>query len=423
MKKEADIGYTVEIFFNGLNLHGTIINEEEGNIFLKLKSGYDVVIPKNKIKKLKILQRGEKKEAEIENKIGDKNFDIKILTTGGTIDSKIDYVTGGVSPGLSASDYIKLAPEIMNYGKISIEKIMSILSENIQVKDWIKIAKKVNEAISAGGKGVVVTMGTDTMHYTASMLSFMLNPLSVPLIFTGAQRSSDRGSSDASINLLTSVIAASKVSAGESMICMHATMNDSYNFLLRGNRTRKMHTERRDAFRPINSRPIAKVFPNGNIEMISQPIKPGEKTHLDTKVDENVKMILTYPGFNADDLDFYLKENVSGIVIQGTGFGNIPMGNKSVYNSIVKAHEKEIPIVITSQTIYGRTNRFVYSTLREISKFENIIYVEDMLPETAFTKLMFVLGHTHKIEKVKELMERPLAGEMSERSEIDTFLI
>ncbi len=300
---------------------------------------------------------------------------------------------------------------------------MSVLSENIQVKDWITIAKEIYKSINLGAKGVVVTMGTDTMHYTAAMISFLLNPLSVPVVFTGAQRSSDRGSSDAYMNLLNSVIAAARFRAGESIICMHATINDTYNFLLRGNKARKMHTERRDAFRPINIKPLAKVYHDGKIEKIIEPIPPSEKTEIDTKVDDNVRILLTYPGFNGDAVNFYIKEKVHGLVIAGTGFGNIPIGIDEVYQSMKKLSDANIPVVITSQTIYGRTNKFVYSTLRRMSRFDNIIYVEDMLTETAYVKLMFALGHWRDMDKIKEFMQKSIAGEISEKSEVDTFLI
>lgn len=419
-------GDLIEIKSKDLILNGLLINDEDEFFIIKLKSGYDVVIRKKEVESIKIIEKSEKiSHKDIKPKVSkaDEKFDIRIIATGGTIDSKVDYNTGGVSPGLSVEDYIDLAPEMKNYGKISIEKLMSILSENIQVKDWISIAKEIYSSIKLGAKGIVVTMGTDTMHYTASMISFLLNPLSVPVVFTGAQRSSDRGSSDAHMNLLTSVISASKFNAGESMICMHATINDTYNFLLRGNKARKMHTERRDAFRPINIQPLAKVYLDGNIEKIIDPIPRANETKIDTKIDENVKILLTYPGFNGDIIDYYIQKGVHGLVIAGTGFGNIPIGVKNVYTAIERASERNIPIVITSQTIYGRTNKFVYSTLRQMSKFQNIIYVGDMITETAYTKLMFALGHWKDTSKIKEFMEKPVAGEISERSELDTFLI
>jgi glutamyl-tRNA(Gln) amidotransferase subunit D len=277
--------------------------------------------------------------------------------------------------------------------------------------------------IEGGVKGIVITMGTDTMHYTASALSFMLNPLSVPIVITGAQRSGDRGSTDGSTNLLASVITAKRWNGGESVICMHANMDDEYNFILRGNKARKMHTERRDAFRPINIKPLGKVYLDGRIEKTNEFRERSTETRIDTKLDEKVAILMSYPSFDGKIIDYYISRGIHGLVIAATGFGNLPIINKDLIKSLKHADEKGIPIVITSQTIYGRTNRFVYQTSREMSKFQNIIYVDDMTTEAAFAKLMFVLGHKKKLQDISEMMRTSLAGELSQRNEIDEFLI
>ena len=354
----------------------------------------------------------------------DKGYgDITLITTGGTISSKIDYETGGVSPSVPPEYYFQLAPDIKKYGNVAIKSLMKILSENMQPSDWIKIANEAHTAIEKGSKGVIVTMGTDTMHFAASAISFMLNPLSVPVVFTGSQRSPDRGSSDAGTNLLMSTATAAKWDGGESVICMHATSNDDYNFILRGNKARKMHTERRDAFRPINSLPLAKVYPDGRIEKTSEYRGKADSTKINTKLDDNVKLLVSYPSIGGDIIDYYLKNRVSGFVIAGTGFGNLPLDDKTVYSALKKADKENVPVVITPQTVYGATNRFVYSTLRELSKLKNVIYVGDMTTETAFIKLMFALGQSKKIDEIRSIMTTNLAGELSERNEFESFLV
>ncbi len=408
-------------------MHGEFIEyrKESGLLVLKLKSGYDIVLPSKEISAVNVLERAKReggKKGEISESTGGKG-DITIITTGGTISSKIDYETGGVSPSVPPDYYLQLAPDMKRYGSVAIMGLMKMLSENMQPADWVRIAKAAYDAVKGGSKGIMVTMGTDTMHFASAAVSFMLNPLSVPVVFTGSQRSPDRGSTDASSNLLLSAITASKWDGAESVICMHANTNDDYNFVLRGNRARKMHTERRDAFRPINSLPLARVFPDGRIDKVSDYTRRSGESVLNAKIDDRVKMLLSYPSMGGDIIDYYIDKKARGIVIAGTGFGNLPLEDKSVYKALKRADGAGIPVVITSQTVYGSTNRFVYSTLRELSRLDNVIYVGDTLTETAFVKLMFVLGQGKKMEEVRSLMTKSLAGEMSDRSPLEGFLI
>ncbi len=425
--KSLKLGDVMEIAYRRKMLHGEFIrfDEEKQLIVIKLKSGYDVGVPKKEASAIRLLEkRTQKKTAEEKIKgLSFENPDLTIITTGGTISSKIDYKTGGVSPTVPPDYYFQIAPELKNRGNVEINDLMSIFSENMKPSDWVRIARAVHKSIKKGSKGIIVTTGTDTMHFASSAISFMLNPLSVPVVFTGAQRSTDRGSSDASTNLSLSAIAASGWDGGESVVCMHATLNDDYNFLIRGNRVRKMHSERRDAFRPINSLPLAKVHLNGKIERLSEYRKKAEDTVLNDKLDDNVRLLLSYPGMTGDVINEAIIAGAHGLVIEGTGFGNLPLGEKSLYNALSRADREEIPIVITSQTIYGATNRFVYSTLRELSNFKNIVYVGDMTSETAFVKLMVVLGRTKKLHDVLEVMKKPMAGETGDKEILDGFLI
>jgi glutamyl-tRNA(Gln) amidotransferase subunit D len=425
--KSIKFGDLVEVGFDKKMFHGEFIrtDEEKALLVVKLKSGYDVAIPKKEISRFKILERAKSSPdtKDKKHKMTIENPDITMITTGGTISSKVDYKIGGVYPSVPPEYYLQIAPGLKNYGKIEINDLMSIWSENMKPSDWIKIANAAYNAIKKGSKGIIVTTGTDTMHFTSAALSFMLNPLSVPVIITGAQRSTDRGSSDASTNLLLSAIAASKWDGGESAVCMHATLNDDYNFLIRGNRVRKMHSERRDAFRPINYPPLAKVHLDGRVEKISDYRKKAEETIIDTKIDDNVRLLLSYPGMKGDAIKDALTEGAHGIVIEGTGFGNLPLAEKSVHSALVYANKENIPVVITSQTIYGATNKFVYTTLREISGLKNVIYARDILSEVALVKLMFVLGKTRETNKVREMMTSSLVGEISDKDDLNQFLI
>ncbi|EFD92826.1 MAG: glutamyl-tRNA(Gln) amidotransferase, subunit D [Candidatus Parvarchaeum acidophilus ARMAN-5] len=419
-------GDFISIDISGQEFHGEFIKSDNGLIVVKLKSGYDIALPYKEINSISIIEKNEiKDETKKEEKIKTvEKADITIITTGGTISSKIDYKTGGVSPSVESDYYFKISPDLNKQGKIEIFNLMSKLSENMLPSDWLEIAKAAYSSINKGSRGIVVTSGTDTMHFAASAISFLLNPLSIPVVFTGSQRSTDRGSTDASTNLLLSAITARDFDAGESVICMHANLNDKYNNILRGNKARKMHTERRDAFRPINIAPLAKVYSNGKFsDILSERIKRAEETKLTDKIDQKVKLIYGYPSMGGDIIEYYTEKNIHGLVISGTGFGNLPLDDKTVVSALKKAENNGIPITITSQAIYGATNKFVYSTLREISKFENIIYVGDMTTETAFVKMMFALGKSKKIEEIKNIMTSNLAGEIKNRSKVEEFLL
>lgn len=428
LPKSIGFDDSLEINFQGNILNARFIKyEEDGKIIIiKLESGYDLAIPSKLVSGFKLLKKSEKwplLKNEKEKPVSNQKPKLSIITTGGTISSKIDYKTGGVSPSVPPEYYFQIAPGLNKYGPIKIEPIMNVLSENMGPKEWIQIGKTAFKEIERGAAGVIVTMGTDTMHFASSAMSFMLNPLSVPIVFTGSQRSTDRGSSDANTNLLLSAITASKWDGGESVICMHADLNDDYNFILRGNRSRKMHTERRDAFRPINSQALGKVFQNEKIEKISEYIKKADKTVLNTKIDTSVDIVISYPGMKGGLIDYLVSKGSHGLVIAGTGFGNLPIAEKSLYDAIKNAGKRNIPIVVTSQAIYGSTNEFVYTTLRDMSKMENVIYVRDMTTETAFVKLMFALGKTKDMRKLKSMMLQQWAGEIGERVEIGEFLV
>ena len=418
-------GDLINVKIDNQEFNGEFIKTDESLLIVKLKSGYDIALEHKDIDSVSLIEKSKiEKENKTTGKVKTNGADLTLITTGGTISSKIDYKTGGVSPSVDSSYYFKISPGLKNLGKITIVSLMQKLSENVLPSDWVDIAREAYSSIQEGSKRVIVTSGTDTMHFAASAMSFILNPLSVPIVFTGSQRSTDRGSSDASTNLLMSAVTAKNFDVGESVICMHANLNDEYNYILRGNKARKMHTERRDAFRPINMKPLAKVYPDGRfIDVLDERIRKNNITRLNDKIDSKVKLIYSYPSMGGDIIDYYVENKVHGIVIAATGFGNLPLEEKTIIPALKNAENKGIPITVTSQTVYGTTNKFVYSTLREISKFENIIYVGDMTTETAFVKMMFALGQSKNLKDVKKLMLNPLAGEMKERSGTDEFLI
>ncbi|MBW2995126.1 Glu-tRNA(Gln) amidotransferase subunit GatD [Candidatus Woesearchaeota archaeon] len=384
---------------------------------LKLDNGYNMGIEKKKIKKIKLIEKyKEKKPKKIKLKHNPKLPNITIISTGGTISSRIDYRTGGVYADYTAEDFVAMCPELQNIANLRAKQLISKMSEDFTSKDWIAFAKTIQKELEHSD-GVVITQGTDTLHYTTAALSFFLKNLSKPVIITAAQRSIDRGSSDAFMNLICSVKAAASDIA-EVMSCLHGTTNDDYCLLIKGTKVRKMHTSRRDAFRPINDLPIAKVYLN-KIEIINKNYnkKSTGSADLDAKFEEKIALINVYPGMDMNILDFH--KGYKGFVIAATALGHV---SEQFLDKIKKIIDKKIPVIIASQTLYGRVHPFVYSKLRDLSIKLGCIFVEDMLPETAYVKLGWVLSHTTKPEEVKKMMLDNIAGEFTERSLKDTYL-
>jgi glutamyl-tRNA(Gln) amidotransferase subunit D len=398
---------------------------EKGFTVVKLDNGYNIGIEDKKIKKIELLEKyASKKEKKAKIPFNKNLPTVSILSTGGTISSRIDYKTGGVHADYTAEDFVEMMPELAKIANLKAKKIMETMSEDFTNKDWSLIAKEVAKELE-NVDGVVVTMGTDTLHIAVSALSFFLKDLNKPVIITAAQRSIDRGSSDAFMNLICAITAATKSDIAEVTTCLHGTTNDDYCLLNRGTKVRKMHTSRRDAFRPINDLPLAKVYSDGKIEITNKDYrkKGTGKVTVDDKFEEKTALIQVYPGMEPKIVDFYINEGYKGIVLAATALGHVPTnGPKSIIPNLKKAIDKKIPIVIASQTLYGKVHPLVYTNLRKLSIELGCIFVEDMLPETAYVKLGWVLAKTTDLEKVKELMLTNIAGEITERSDDKSFL-
>ncbi len=400
---------------------------EKGFIVIKLESGYNIGIEEKKIKKIELIEEYKrKKETKREIKVKKGLPNVSVISTGGTISSKIDYKTGGVYADYTAEDFVEMYPELEGVANIKAKKIMSIMSEDMDPIRWPEMAKAVKKEFDSGADGVVITHGTDTLHFSNAGLSFLIEKCPGPVIFTAAQRSIDRGSSDAFMNLVCSVVAAAKFDGSGVYNCMHGTTDDEYCILIKGAKVRKMDTARRDAFRPVNALPSAKVFLDGKIEIIDDdhPKRNKEKCVINEKIEEKVAMVYVYPGMDPKVIDFYVKEGYKGIVIAATALGHVPTeaAPNPVIPSIKKAIDKGVHIVIASQTLYGRVHPYVYTNLRKLSVELNCIFVDDMLPETAYAKLGYVLGKVNKFEDVKKMMKDNLRGEITERTLPDNFL-
>jgi glutamyl-tRNA(Gln) amidotransferase subunit D len=386
-------------------------------LILKLGNGYNVGVKFSRIKKIELVRRGRKTSFPTRKVKHRKTLPtILLIATGGTIASRVDYETGGVIALSSPEEFLRANPEISNFANLKLLQPFTVMSENMKFSHYTKLAKIISKEIK-NHDGVIITHGTDTLHLTSAAMSFMLRELGKPVAVVGAQRSSDRGSADGVQNLLCAVHYCLSDIAEVSVV-MHGSSEDDYCLAIQGAKVRKMHTERRDAFRPINKEPLAKIWPAGEVKIINKDYrKRGGITKSEQSISNKVALVKAYPNSDPGIIDYYARRGVKGIVIEGTGFGHVPLD----WLPIIRKYRRKIFFVQTSQCLYGRTNLFVYSPLRKLAEL-GVISGADMLPETAYIKLAWVLGQTSKREEVEQLMLNNLAGEINKKSFYETFL-
>ena len=397
--------------------------DDSDHLVMKLASGYNVGIDVHTIRSMKKLG---KREAHY--KIPEKEFptspdkpNIKLLGTGGTIASRLDYRTGAVIPAFSPGELYGAVPELADICNLSTEKLFAVFSENMGPREYIALARAIGREIESGIDGIVIGHGTDTMHHTASALAFMVQNPPVPIVMVGSQRSSDRPSSDAAINLIHATTAAGRSEIAEVMVCMFGPTSDEYGLLHRGTRVRKMHSSYRSTFRTIGDIPLAIVTRNGVRPLRDDYNRRREdkKVELYPFFEERVALLYYYPNMHRDIIDSLVDNGYKGIVIAGTGLGHV---NKPVYPAIERATAKGVAIYMTVQTLWGYVHMFVYDTGRDLMA-KGIIPAENMLPEVAYIKLGWALGQTDNLNRVREIMLRPICGEITEREPHDGYLI
>jgi glutamyl-tRNA(Gln) amidotransferase subunit D len=414
----ADLGDTIEIRKGKETYTGVLMPHHEFSdpsiITLKLANGYNIGVRADKDTKVTMVS---KKEERIRDKISlphdPSKKDVAVISTGGTIASYVDYRTGAVHPAISAEELVFSAPELMDLCNVRAKVLYSILSENVKVQHWQGLAEAVAEQLNSGAVGVIIPHGTDTMGFTSAALSFMLRNLSGPVVCVGAQRSSDRPSSDAIMNLLGSTRLCVESDLGEVVVLMHGDTSDSYCLAHRGTKVRKMHSSRRDAFKSINADPLARV--EGPVISFLSEYRRRSKGPVEIldKMDGNVSMLHFYPGFEAEHLDL-IADKVKGLVIAGTGLGHV---SEEILGSVRRAVKKGVHIFVTTQCLYGAVNLNVYSTGRDMIA-AGAVPLGDMLTETAYVKLMWSLGQSSDPEEVRKLMLTNIAGELTTRRSI-----
>ena len=409
------------------SFEGTVLprseNDDDQHIVIKIITGYNIGIDIRTIQNMK--ESGYK---NANYKIPEKEFPytkglprVKLFGTGGTIASRLDYRTGAVIPAFSPGELYGAVPELADICNLETEKVFAVFSENMGPKQYIALAKAIGKEVERGVDGIVIGHGTDTLHHTGAALTFMCQNLPVPVVLVGSQRSSDRPSSDAALNLMHAMKAAGHSDIAEVMICMFGPTSDEYGLLHKGTRVRKMHSSYRSTFRTIGDTPLARIS-RKSINLIKENYnkRRSDKTvKIMPYFSNNVTMFYYYPGMKPDTFDALVDLGYKGIIIVGTGLGHV---NKELYPAIERAHKKGVHMFMTLQTIWGYVHMFVYDTGRDMMA-KGIIPAGNMLPEVAWVKLSWILGQTDDPVEVKRLMLSPINDEITLREPYNGYLV
>ncbi|MHA1110533.1 MAG: Glu-tRNA(Gln) amidotransferase subunit GatD [Promethearchaeota archaeon] len=399
---------------------------EDGYIEIKLSNGYNIGLKVDDLQEIKVIDKNPPMKVEFEGmKIPkDKSKpNVTLLGTGGTIASRLDYVTGGVIPAFKPHELYAAVPELAEICNLKTKIVFKIFSEDMKPANWLKIAKEVTKLSNSGTDGIVLMHGTDTLGYSTAALSFLVKNLKVPVVFVGSQRSSDRPSSDAAINLIHATQLAAKGDLAEVVLCMLGSSSHTYGFIHRGTRVRKMHSSVRHAFRTIGDLPLGKIEQD-KITWFKKDIRhksaiePDLETICSKKIESKCALIYIHPGMSTEIIDFYVDKGYKGIVLAGTGLGHAP---KHTFKSIKRAISEGVSVVMALQTLWGFTGMKVYSNGRELLDLG--VIPGDMIPETAFAKLCWVLGEYNDVETIHQVMQTNIAGEILPYEDIRGYQI
>ncbi len=409
------------------NFTGTVLprseSDDDFHLVLKIPTGYNIGIDVHNIKSM--TETGYKKA---NYKIPEKEFpytkglpSVKLFGTGGTIASRLDYRTGAVIPAFTPGELYGAVPELADICNLTTEKLFAVFSENMGPEQYKKLAIAIGKEIENGVDGIVVGHGTDTLHHTAAALTYMVKDPPVPIVMVGSQRSSDRPSSDAALNLMHANYTAAHGQIAEVMVCMFGPTSDDYALLHRGTRVRKMHSSYRSTFRTLGDIPLATVTRKG-VKPLKDNFKPrrnDRKVEILPYFDEKVCIVYYYPNMQPDMIDSLVENGYKGIVIAGTGLGHV---NKPLYPAIERAAKKGVHIYMTVQTMWGYVHMFVYDTGRDLMA-KGVVPAENMLPEVAYIKLGWALGQTDDPEEVKRIMLTPINDDITLREPYNGYLV
>jgi len=396
---------------------------DDRHVVLKQRTGYNVGLHVDSIVEVKEVGYKEAHYAipESEFPVDPAKPNVTLLGTGGTIASRLDYRTGAVIPAFTPGELYGAVPELADICNLKTRKMYGIFSENMGPEQWIATAEAVGKEIAEGVDGIVIGHGTDTMHHTAAILSFMVQDPPVPIVIVGSQRSSDRPSSDAALNLRCAAYTAAQGDIAEVMVCMFGPTSDKYNLLHRGTRVRKMHSSHRDTFKTIGDIPLGIATPEEvrPLKADARPRRKDRSVKIDTAFEEKVSIVYYYPNMKPDIIEALIDNGYRGIVIAGTGLGHV---NRPLFGALKKAVDHGIAVYMTVQTLWGYVQMYVYDTGRDLMDL-GVIPGGNLLPEVAYMKLCWVLGHTRDGDEVKRMMMTPIADEITEREPHNGYTI
>ncbi|MFW9992275.1 MAG: Glu-tRNA(Gln) amidotransferase subunit GatD [Candidatus Odinarchaeota archaeon] len=401
------------------------VHTDDNYLNLKVDTGYNVGITIKDEDEVEIIgfKMGKYQIPPVDHEINKQLPEVTLLGTGGTVASRLDYRTGAVLPAFTPEELFAAVPELTSIVNLTPKTLYQILSENFRPEYWVKTAESTAKEIENGAEGVIIGHGTDTMAYTGSFLAYALRDLPVPVVIVGSQRSSDRPSSDGPMNIINASMLAGYGDLAEVVVCMHGSTSDNYDLIHRGVRVRKMHSSRRDAFRTIGEMPLG-MMKDGKATFFKEDRRKrgqqdGEGFRVDTRHDERVAVLYSYPGMHPDMIHSVVDNGYHGIVIIGTGLGHV---GSNMYEPLKRVQEEEIPVVMVVQPLYGFTHLRVYETGRDLLAL-GIIEGSNMLPSAAYAKLVWTLGHTRDVKEVKKIMQTNMVGEITEGEPAKGYLL
>ena len=413
-QKDVNVGDSIKVI-SDLTYTGILMpryeTSEDSHIVLKLKSGYNIGIELDEIKDIEKISSPEEVTIEENVKKTDSALPkILLLSTGGTIASKVDYRTGAVTPALTAADLNDAVPEIAKIANIDAEVLFSEYSENLQPEHWVETAKKIQSVVDLDYKGVIVAHGTDTMHYSSAFLSFALSGLKIPVVFVGSQRSSDRPSSDAASNLIAATRFIVQTDVNGIYVVMHHNESDETISCHLGTRVRKNHTSKRSAFETIGNDPAFLILDEKIIKNSRDEFFENQSFNPRLGIDTQVALVKYHPGYEPRQIEALIDLGFKAIIFEGTGLGHV---GKTMYDVIEKANTKGLFLGMTSQCIDGRVRMTVYESGRDLLEL-GITPLENMIPEVALVKTMWALGNSEDNDGLKKLLLENIASEFSE---------